>query len=616
MSWTNELYQIYELNCTRTYKDNEPVMLPISHSTANAQIEVTIDEDGNFKNASQLPKELAVTTIPVTEDSGARSSGICPMPLSDKLVYIAGDYQKFAEGRRADNSDYFHAYMNQLQTWAESENSHPAVSAIYQYLEKSELMHDLVQSGVLKLNEDTGKLLEKEKIAGIPQEDAFARFVVNYHDLLHETRTWQDNTLYDSFIKFNSSQMGNQQLCYATGELLPATYKHPSKIRNGGDKAKLISSNDESGFTYRGRFSGKEETLSISYEFSQKMHNALKWLISTQGQYFGSLTLIIWASALQPIPKELNKKPIEEDDDWYDDDETEYPDTMPLYKKQLSRYLTDYAQKFDDDTKIMIMGLDSATTGRLSVSLYDELHGSEFLKSLENWHENSAWLRFDGKHNMIKSFSLYEIIKSAYGTEQNGELKCDEKFIRDQILRLLPCVMNKRNIPEDLIQSLYHKASNPLAYEKSYNHRLVLETACGMIRIFTIRNQKGAVTMGFDPNETNRSYLYGCLLAIADKAESDTYEDADKSKRITNAKRYWNHFAQAPYQTWGIIEEKIQPYLNQHPYKTKIQTDIQMIMDKMTPETFADNSRLEPLYLLGYHHFTAYLYPKKNKEDK
>ena len=113
--------------------------------------------------------------------------------------------------------------------------------------------------------------------------------------------------------------------------------------------------------------------------------------------------------------------------------------------------------------------------------------------------------------------------------------------------------------------------------------------------------------MGFDPNETNRSYLYGCLLAIADKAESDTYEDADKSKRITNAKRYWNHFAQAPYQTWGIIEEKIQPYLNQHPYKTKIQTDIQMIMDKMTPETFADNSRLEPLYLLGYHHFTAYL---------
>lgn len=62
--------------------------------------------------------------------------------------------------------------------------------------------------------------------------------------------------------------MGNQQLCYATGELLSATYKHPSKIRNSGDKAKLISSNDESGFTYRGRFSGKEKALSVSYEFS------------------------------------------------------------------------------------------------------------------------------------------------------------------------------------------------------------------------------------------------------------------------------------------------------------------------------------------------------------
>lgn len=145
------------------------------------------------------------------------------------------------------------------------------------------------------------------------------------------------------------------------------------------------------------------------------MHNALKWLIQKQGQYFCSLTLIIWASALQPVPDELNKISVE--DSWYDDDETEYPDTMPSYKKQLSRYLTGYAQKFDDDTKIMIMGLDAATTGRLSVSLYDELQSSEFLKNLENWHENSAWIRFYKKQNLIKSFSLYEIILSAYGTE-------------------------------------------------------------------------------------------------------------------------------------------------------------------------------------------------------
>ena len=43
MSWNEELYNIYELNCSREFDDNEPEMLPVSHSTANAQIEVTID---------------------------------------------------------------------------------------------------------------------------------------------------------------------------------------------------------------------------------------------------------------------------------------------------------------------------------------------------------------------------------------------------------------------------------------------------------------------------------------------------------------------------------------------------------------------------------------------
>lgn len=41
---------------------------------------------------------------------------------------------------------------------------------------------------------------------------------------------------------------------------------------------------------------------------------------------------------------------------------------------------------------------------------------------------------------------------------------------------------------------------------------------------------------------------------------------------------------------------------------------MQEIMEKFTPESFADNSRLEPMYLLGYHHFTAYMYGAK-KED-
>ena len=70
-----------------------------------------------------------------------------------------------------------------------------------------------------------------------------------------------------------------------------------------------------------------------------------------------------------------------------------------------------------------------------------------------------------------------------------------------------------------------------------------------MIRKQRIDIGKGDVSMAYDPNEKDRSYLYGCLLAIADKAESHAYNDDERNNRVTNARRYWSAFSQHPYQT-------------------------------------------------------------------
>ena len=91
MSWTSELLKIYEYNCNsgRKFSDGEPEMLPIAHSTANAQIEVTISEDGEFRGASAVEKSDAKTVIPATENSATRSgSGAIPMPFDDKLSIL------------------------------------------------------------------------------------------------------------------------------------------------------------------------------------------------------------------------------------------------------------------------------------------------------------------------------------------------------------------------------------------------------------------------------------------------------------------------------------------------------------------------------------------------
>lgn len=614
MSWTNELYSVYEKNCGRT--DCVPALLPLSHSTANAQIEVTLRENGDFVKADRIGKADAETVIPVTNDSAARSSGISPHPFADKLVYIAGDYGKYFGGKNSDNTKYFEAYIEQLKKWSESENSHKAVRAVLAYLEKKRFISDLISGGAVIADENTGMLKSGEKIEGIPQEDSFVRFRINYSDILHESRTWADSSLYDSFIAYNSSLEQDKQLCYATGKSLPITYKHPSKIRNAGDKGKLISANDESGFAYRGRFQNKEQAISVSYDFSQKMHNALKWIIARQGVSINSLTLAVWESALRELPNIIKSA----DSFMFDDEEEEqqYADTYQAYKDMLGKSIFGYKNRLDRDSKAMVMGLDSATTGRLSIGIYSELSSSEFLDNIEKWHSDTAWFSYSGKQHryVVNSFSLKEIIDCAFGTEQGSFIESKPELRTDYICKLVPCVTEERKIPKEIVRALTAKASSPLKYGNSYNWNTVLGIACGMIRKEKLEN-KEECGMALDESCTDRSYLYGRLLAAADAAESSTYERDDR--RTTNAKRYFEAFSNRPCTTWNIIRNRLSPYLEKLSEGSKryYESLIDNITDKFEREDFTDNSKLDPQYLHAYSCQIKAIYGgnKKNAAD-
>ena len=614
MSWANELYQVYETQCGREFDDGNTLM-PISHSTANAQIEVTLNKMGEFIAARELSKDEGKNTrIPVSEDSASRTSGISAMPFADKLVYIAGDYNNYAKNNKADNSKYYQLYFEQLRKWHKSKYTHPAVDALYRYISKKCMIKDLINCGIITLDENTGRFADKVKISGIAQEDSFVRFRINGLD---EPQTWKDESLSDAFILWYGLQSDNVSLCYATGRILPLSSKHPSKIRNSGDKAKLISANDESGFTYLGRFVSSDEALTVSYDFSQKMHNALKWLIQRQGMSFDTLTMIVWASTLQPLP-DIHCAGLS-DDDYFEDDETNIPDTQKMYCELLRKRIFGDKGEMSINTKVMLMCVDAATTGRLSVSLYTELEGSRFMNNLIRWHEDTAAVRWNGKQKrfLINSFSVYNIINCAYGTEMTKgsecKLECKKETLKDNILRLIPCITQGRPLPADIVNALFRKASNPLSYEKVYNHRMVVETACGMIRKHNIDRKVGITVMAYDPTITDRSYLYGCLLAVADAAERSTYEK-DENDRITNARRYWSAFSYRPCKTWSLIEERLRPYLDKLGKKSvRYEKMINEIMEKMGMNSFMDNSSLSPAYLLGYHHYTNKIYLKKEE---
>lgn len=99
MSWLLNLYETYESNLDlvgkieKKHNNQEYTLLPVSHTTQNAHIEVEITEDGEFHSATVIDNEN--TLIPCTEDSASRSGPGAvkmPYPLHDKLSYVAGDY--------------------------------------------------------------------------------------------------------------------------------------------------------------------------------------------------------------------------------------------------------------------------------------------------------------------------------------------------------------------------------------------------------------------------------------------------------------------------------------------------------------------------------------------
>ena len=119
--------------------------------------------------------------------------------------------------------------------------------------------------------------------------------------------------------------------------------------------------------------------------------------------------------------------------------------------------------------------------------------------------------------------------------------------------------------------------------------------------------------MALDETCTRRDYLYGRLLAVADRIEYRTFDKDDG--RQTNAKRYMSAFSQNPFRTWKILEEKLIPYLGQlmPPERLVYQNLIDDICSKFSVEDFGNDTALNGLYLLGFHNQSYDLRKKKEK---
>ncbi|QAY65340.1 type I-C CRISPR-associated protein Cas8c/Csd1 [Paenibacillus protaetiae] len=634
MSWLLSLYETYEANIEQAGKmekkinkknqtEQEYTLLPVSHTTQNAHIEVIVTEDGEFLTASVIDKSDVSTLIPCTEDSANRAgSKVAPYPLHDKLSYVAGDFTAY--GGEIKKEDPYAAYIKQLGEWAESPHAVAKVKSIHRYLSKQTLIQDLISERVLFVDssnklidrwDDAAKALygEKPAIYSLLPGDiaaAFIRFDV-YSPDKPPVKVWRDPEMYQSFIQFYSGQLGKEDLCYVTGQNLPQTEKHANKIRNAADKAKLISANDTSGFTFRGRFNASQEAASISYEVSQKAHNALKWLIIRQGKIIDDRVFLIWGN------DDLNLPGIEEDSFTLvlsPSASEEMPSQVSFTNKEFAREVIKAIDGYRNrlasynEAKVNIMILDSATTGRMAVLYYRNLNKEFYLDRLKNWHTTCVWEHRYRKSSDGEFIAFYgapatkDIAFAAYGP------RASDKVVKGLMERMLPCIVDERPIPSDITNSVFRRASNPVSMDK-WEWEKTLSIACALIK----KNLKEEYDVALDQTNEHRDYLFGRLLAVADVLERRAL--GPEENRATNAIRYMNAFASHPARTWATIQSRLQPYQEKMGAKASyLSRVIDEIGDKILVNDFNDKP-LSGVYLLGFYSQRNELYKKKNVED-
>ncbi len=614
MSWIQKLYETYG-NCESMIgagaDDNEVPLLPVCHTTQRAQVEIVIDGQGNFRRARVVPKDEARTIIPCTESSGGRTSGEAPHPLCDKLQYVAKDYAK----RGGSKKEYFGSYLALLKKWCQSDFSHPKAVAVLRYVEKGNIIGDLMECHVLIAGRD-GKLLpewdkktEKEvpSIFGVltSQEDAFIRWQV---EILGEPEpcVWRDRTVWESWIQYYSTTKKERALCYVTGDNAFFADQHPAKLRNDGDKAKIISSNDLSGFTFLGRFTNAEQAATVGFETTQKAHFALRWLISRQGYRKGDLAIVAWATSGAAVPKPTDDALSLLGVDDLPTDEKSAVSTGQNVALRLKKKIAGYGRDIGDTTDVVVMGLDSATPGRLAITFYRVLAGSDFLRRVDAWHSSCAWLhtyRFieirDETSGASKKRSIpfigapapTDIAEAAYGS------RLDDKLRKATIARILPCIVDGQPIPRDLVQSAVRRASNRVGLS-DYEWRKTLSIACALFRK---HNRKEEYEMTLDPNRKTRDYLYGRLLALGESLEEWALSEAHED-RPTNAARLMQRFSERPYSTWRTIELALVPYKARLGGKSKKrQRMIDDVIASFNEGDFTSDRRLSGEFLLGYH---------------
>ncbi len=617
MSWMQNLCETFDacadaVGICSEEKDQRTMLLPVGHLLTQVDVIIRLNSNGQFQEAEKVKSsknDKTLICIPCTEASESRSgTGAIhrPHPLFDQVEYLLTE-------KYLTNLDGWIAFLKEKDA---DSAACKALISVYQYIAKKTLEEDL-----------------KSHLKQEVNRKWFIAFSVGV-DGHFEDKLWRMPELWKAWTDFylQSGIEGTKQrgICYVTGtDSAVCTDKHPKSINRAAGNAKLISGNDKTNFTFRGRFVRLEDAVTISYEASQKAHQVLRWLISNPNCHCcASQAIVAWA-----IDRNIDVPDFYEDS-YHIYDETPKTDDQKLifadtatcadYAEAMNKTLCGYNainRVKEHKRAVAVLAVDASTKGRMSVTYYRELRENEYEERLTQWHTTCKWYQPFGKRKdksrrvsyFIGAPSFDRIALAVLGKRRSLKDEAYDKLVKNLNEQLLHSVFDGERIPRSIVLSACNRASNPLALENTdvkenrahwQDWEAVLSTACALVKRYYHDYQKEEFCVRLETDRPDRDYLYGRLLAVADQIENAAryrQKGAGADQRATNAIRYMTAFSQQPFRTWNMLfTQLLNPYIQQLNGAGWYLSLIEDIKQRFEADAFESNLPLDGRYLLGF----------------
>ncbi|WP_314366040.1 type I-C CRISPR-associated protein Cas8c/Csd1 [uncultured Streptococcus sp.] len=612
-----------EIGLVDQQNGDNPVLLPLYHTSLKSNgkniISVKLEQDGSLYKAEIMDAENQTIIFPVTSNSVARSgSNPAPHPLVDKFSYYVPELSQ-------SQYDDFHKQLASWITYCEEGEVKDFLMKIQQFILQTDFLSNILYSLYGEHYQREGlKITYSDSDGKNKTVDLSAYFlefsIVQFHGFKDESVT-SFKELHQSYISFVTANQDNLGTCNISGRTEQITNKHRGLMGT----AKIISVSNK-GEAYKGRFKEREDVFSVGYETSEKIHLMIKYLLENKNSstWLGSSQYLInWFSDDLANESQLDiVKPVF--NELFEDDEDE-EDSHVFIKpneenKNIGSSFIKGRKLFGNDATYYVAILNKTSNGRIALKYFRQVQVSQLLKNLETWQENYSWeAKTKSGNYKLRTPTFNDIINAAYGIDRERYLELDnDSFKSDQYQQLVTALIDGRSIPNTIVKKLEDNIKQRQKYSKHWYQ-------VQQVSLAVLQKQYGReFTPMLDHQETDRSYLFGRLLATYELFEAQRYAlDGSSQERITNAERYWNAYTGQPAKMMNHLENKIKPYeevlkLNRPGIWHKLEKERKEIIQLLTP-LYANKEFTQPLdykFIFGYYAEKQFYYTKQTKENE